>query len=183
MNVSNSRGFGFVEILVVVAILSIVALGIGGLTVQFSKQQQQSNTVIQADVFRRSLIALIVSNTSWDYTTKANASMACLYNGAPCATTTQQPFAIYDASNTVFYDPATKGINYSGQVCDGFALTGNDQCPLRYDLEWQPICPPLGSCLNPQVLINATLIYKPLNSRVVINTNSYSVPNMVRAPQ
>ena len=200
----SEHGFGLIELLLALGLFSIVVLGIASLTVQLGQQQAQTVTPVQFDIFRRNLIALTLSSSSWKETVKANTgnAMTCLMPpGALCLDSTgllplaNVPFAIYDGAGNPFYDATNpaQGLTMSGAACPnatepvGFDRNpsgGNDQCPFRYDLQWTAVCTVLaGNCINPQIKVSATLKYNPKNKSGKINPGNYSMPDTYRSAQ
>jgi prepilin-type N-terminal cleavage/methylation domain-containing protein len=201
-NSAASKGFSFLELIIAVAVLSMVVLSIAGLNFQLRKQQTDSTNLVQIAVFQRNLIALVLNGDSWKATTAAGSqapagasplgNMGCLANntlscndvstGAPIQ---NQSFAIYDAAGKLFYDATDpkSGITLNGLPCSTFTNPGNAGCPMRFDLKWNAIC--TGACINPMVKVNATLLYPTQGGQqqLVINASHYSVPDTVRSAQ
>ena len=180
-------GFSIIELLVAIAILSIVVLAVSALNLHMSRELSRSSTNFQIDVFRRNLLVLISDSASWTSTRLANragaafpaGNMDCLTNGQPC-TATNQRFAIHDGSGALFYDaiPNNNGIDRVGNTCDTYP---SELCPFRYELRWSANCTP-GNCVYPQVKVTAELSVAA-GGKFVINTDLHSVPATFRAAQ
>lgn len=196
------NGFGLLELMGSVAVLSFVVLSIAGLNLQLRKQQVESTNLVQIGVFQRNLIAVVLDKASWQKTIAAGAptgsnplgKMGCLVTGTTSCTVDgsstgtpiqNQAFALYDAAGSLIFDATnpTNGITLNGLPCSSFSTTGDNSCPMRFDLKWNAVC--TGACINPMIKVNATLLFPvPAGQQgLIINTSRYSVPDTLRSAQ
>lgn len=62
----------------------------------------------------------------------------------------------YNSAGEVFYNStiATTGFTKTGAVCNSFDVDSSDSlCPVRFDVYWEPVCPPTGDCLRPRIKV------------------------------
>jgi len=177
------------------------------------KNQRQTNLTFQASTLRQSILRAVNNLNGWNNTIHAasnnqasGALLDCLYNGNPCTTNESSDLPaggtaisgllmnkIYDASNSVVYDSSTpdSGLSLQGTQCTGFSAvpgSGNDNCPLRYEVHWtaackctNPGCLPVvasDTCVNPQVKLQIVSIYNPgkASSSLAFNPANYGTP-------
>ena len=189
-----SAGFGLIELMFAVGILSFVVMATMSLHLMLQKSQIESASLFQLTVTAQNFMTLVNNEQAWTNTISANANaMKCLAARTPCTVggqangkaLTNVPFAIFDAAGKQpIYDatnPAS-GFTMSGVPCSLFSAQGNDSCPIRYNLTWSAICTN-GNCVKPQVLVSATFVYAPRTSRIVLNPANYSMPAVYRAAQ
>lgn len=159
----SGSGFSIIELLVVSGILSVVLLSMSTLSNILLKQQGQSNLTFQADMARRSLVALLSGPASWANTIAASKNnrgngpaLDCLNPTAPTPCTdsgqdynpaggggnplTNVPiYVILDGSPTVKADGEKGNVFYTpGLPTDGFTSQGTvchtfDRDPARGD--------------------------------------------------
>lgn len=180
----NKKGFSLIGILVATCLLGIVLSGTLGVTQISLKQQSQSNITFMADQIRRNLTQHIQNGSAWQNTVNdsANTNLACLQSSTSC-TGMGGAFRLRDASNHIVYDPLTpsNGFTAAGSLCTTFSTGGNDACPLRMELSWQPVCS--GTCVSPQVKIIGTITYAPQSpeKKIAFNSSNYGFEVMQRA--
>jgi hypothetical protein len=72
---------------------------------------------------------------------EGNPSFACARRGLPCRQGGRFRIPWYGET---FYDPGAslqQGLTFWGSPCQGYDLSsGSLACPIRADLQWQPIC-------------------------------------------
>ncbi len=186
-------GFSLLEIMVVVGIGSIMALGFGKLLAWTAELQTQALEQAALDGFKQNIMKNLANESSWGNTLTANQAGAtkCLWDGTPCtdsgafggAPLANQLIELRDSANTVIFDArqATNGLTAQGTPCVGYTAAGNDLCPYRYQLTWSALCnpaaPPAGDgCVAPQVSISAVLQYSPAKKdKATIDTSRLSV--------
>lgn len=181
----DARGFGLIEVIVVVAIISIVALGIATMMQDMFSQQQKASQRGMLNSTRTRLLETLQSPTGWAamVANSANdASLACMRVGNTCAHGTTGAFNIVDSSGTVVYPSATATAGYrpDGTTCNTFSTSTPDpSCPFRWAFVWTASCPSgSGSCPAPDVHITGTFSYSPgPNSSfgAGFNPNIYSI--------
>lgn len=178
-NKDSQRGFTLVEVLASLGILMIAAMALSTIVYQGYLQSSKNSMLSGADVFRRSLNAVVSNDIAWVNTIARNPQMAQCLSGANCnasyTNVVNAPlFDLYDASNTLVYRPrsdARAGINSAGVPCTGFDyMTTNPSCPMRFELKWFA----LSTGVKPQVGVVATLILSR-DSNFKINLNHYSI--------
>ncbi|MGZ3721568.1 MAG: type II secretion system protein [Bdellovibrionales bacterium] len=189
----SDTGFGLIELLVAVAIISVILLSIGELNLQMHKTSIQAGTGVDVDILRRNIVSVSLDTNSWTATLVAGSpavggGMTCLNLSQPCEVAgvpiADQSFALLDAvGNTVFDSTLpNNGFAYDGSLCTTFskvAGAGSDDCPFHYDLTWTAYCNP-GACVNPLVKIHAKLFFNPATQHLVFNPNRYAIPDFVR---
>lgn len=177
-NISNKRGMGLLQVLLVTSLLFIIIYGIISLLMYSAKQQRYQTMIGNVRELQKNLEGLLNNQESWKNTFKAaapaNMSFTCLRTGVPCVKTQNVITEIRDASNLVFvtnlpdwFVPVypSGGFTERGIKCAGFngnAGLGNDLCPFSYKIIWEPLCP--GNCaahLDPGFRITARLLYNP----------------------
>ncbi|MGE0631133.1 MAG: prepilin-type N-terminal cleavage/methylation domain-containing protein [Pseudobdellovibrionaceae bacterium] len=190
----NNRGFTFLELLITVGILAVAVLAIGTVHLQLSKQQAQSASLFQVDIFNKNLATLVRTQASWRASVNAEInkdSMECLrvrtipctVDGTPMGAPLKDiPFAIFDGAGNLFFNGMDHraGISMWGDICNSYTNDGADECPFRPQLTWTAACVQ-GSCINPQVQVNATLKYSSRKVNLIVNTTNHSMPNIYRS--
>jgi prepilin-type N-terminal cleavage/methylation domain-containing protein len=178
---TSNSGMTLIEVMIAVAISSVVilaSLSVGQMSMQ---TQAQNNVSFQADVIRRGMIALISSDTAW----KNTISGACFTAGSYCTSDTtsagtvlgiQTVSVIKDASNNNAYNAnSPNGYNNDGSPCTG---SGSYTCPLTYQVTWQPLCASAATCNNPpQFKVVVKPIYTPPTAsgsqKLIFNAANY----------
>lgn len=161
-----NSGFGLIELLIVLGLMSIIVLSTVGLNVQLAKQNKHIADLSALDSFVRSLPTVIGDNLSWAATTQRNANMTCLTRdpatglgrGSSCVVNQRNVFDLYDASGRLVYNSSDNrnGITQDGLLCGPIvnspqrppnvvaanvnatfsANAGSPRCPMQYRLEW-----------------------------------------------
>lgn len=132
---------------------------------------------------------LIALNNSWINTVNdaSNVEMTCIRNMTQCpnaAPGVLYPLALHESDNTVIADghSATAGFDLKGQPCNTFSAA-DTSCILSYNMGWRPMCPAVGSCINPTIQVVGTLnLSSGTGLESGINFNNYRI-NLVRAIQ
>lgn len=187
-------GFSLIELLFTAVIGSFIALTVS--TVLAWSAQNQSRAMVLSDIeaYKQNFLAILKSETAWRNTLNANPSMACILNIVPCPTNVPTHFVLYDNLNQPFYDSSNTatGLTTKGLQCPNFSSpwpnfptnAGSDDCPFRYEMTWTALCP-AGSCVIPQIVVNAHLYYRPApnsKSRIVVDEDRYSINNFYFDP-
>lgn len=183
--IRDSRGFGLIEVIVVVAIISIVALGIATMMQDMFSQQQRAAQKGTLNSTRARLLETLQSPTGWAATvahTSNDSALACMRVGNTCAHGTTGAFNIVDSTNTVIYPSATAtaGFRPDGSNCNTFSAgTPDPTCPFRWSFVWTASCPSgSGTCPAPDVHIVGTFAYAPGSTAgfgAGFNPNTYSI--------
>jgi prepilin-type N-terminal cleavage/methylation domain-containing protein len=173
-----NKGFSVIEISIGLLLLGILSLAVFKVADLGAKDQSRSNATFQADMIRRNLLTSVQNDDIWAKTVAdtVNSSMACLRDVTDCSGR-GGAFRLVNPAGSVIYDgnnPAV-GFQTDGQPCVGFdSARGNDRCPIRMELKWEPIC--ASGCVKPsQIKVIGKMIYKPASSAkaTTINPSSY----------
>lgn len=179
---SRQRGFTLIEALVGLLVMSFA---MGTLSFVFKSvydAQHSTNILRSAATLRTALVDSVNSVQGWNRTVAFpdNTSLSCLQqtNARDC-TGQGGPIAVMNGAEGVVFNSLrpTTGIDQYGNPCDAFDANpagGNDDCLLRYDLQWRALCPTSGPCSNPEVEITGTLQYNPANKRFAFNTTRFN---------
>lgn len=179
----DARGFGLIEVIVVVAIISIVALGIATMMQDMFSQQQKAAQRGTLNSTRARLIETLQNPTSWAATVAHadnNSYLACLRTGGTCNNNQTSGFNIVDSSGTVIYPSptATAGFRPDGTNCNSYSTgTPDPACPFRWVVTWQGFCPGGNStCQSPDIQITGTFEYSAGSAGfgAGFNPNTYS---------
>lgn len=165
--IRDVRGFGLIEVIVVVAIVSIVALGIATMMQDMFLQQQRAAQKGTLNSTRARLIETLQSPSSWAATVAHadnNASLACMRVGNTCTHNTTVNFNLADAQGTIIYPSATAtaGFRPDGTNCNTFStgITPDPACPFRWAISANLTCPSgSGTCPSPDIRIVGTFMY------------------------
>lgn len=182
--IRDSRGFGLIEVIVVVAIISIVALGIATMMQDMFSQQQRAAQKGTLNSTRARLIEALQSPSSWAATVAHadnNASLVCLRAGNTCTHNTTVNFNVADASGAIIYPSATAtaGFRPDGTNCNTFSTaTPDPTCPFRWALSATLTCPSgSGTCPSPDIRILGPFTYSAGTASMGagFNPNTYSI--------
>lgn len=86
----RDRGYTLIEVIMSLAVLSMVSLAITSSNLQLSKNLQKSERRAKVDQFRQNLINLSMSTSSWNATLKGNLNAGDLQNCASYGSGTTQ---------------------------------------------------------------------------------------------
>lgn len=195
----QAKGYSLIELLFGVALVALVALGVMQLTGQSTFMKVSLDTADTALRIRAQLLSEIENETSWSFTltNAANPSFDCVNKKTDCAAfkDVQTPITIFGNSFTeegVLADSfipitavnPTRGFDRYGRACNTFnAVSGDTNCIYQYRATWQAVCPAAGACINPQVLLRATLGYKSSGLKVgELNPDKYAISTYVMEP-
>lgn len=162
----NERGFGLIEVIIVAAIISIIALGIGTMISDMFAAQQKTSQVGNLNSIRARLIETLNSPAHWTETinhTSNDTSLGCLREGtAACATGFSSAFNIVETGPTVLFPAATAtaGFRLDGTTCNTFStVTPDPLCPFRWDITWVATCTGAGTCKTPDIQVLGAFRY------------------------
>lgn len=194
MSIRKSVGFTYVELMIAIGVLAVVAASVANLYMEVQKGQIRTASTFQLSVLARNFATIVANQQSWTNTLNASANsqaMACLKARTPCtvngaangAPLANVPFALYDGGNQLVYNAisATNGFTLSGGLCSTYSATGNSSCPIRFALKWSAQCAP-GNCVDPQVKVEADLQYVSGSVPFPLNPENFSIPPVYRAP-
>lgn len=183
-------GFGLVEVMIVAAVISIIALGMSTLfTDMFSMQSKATQQGSFTNV-RQRLIQAVQDSESWARTLAdgTNVELACVLANTPCvslvgAVEQWYPLTLRYSDNTIAFSEHANvagdenGFDNAGVLCAIFnAATPNANCALSYDLQWHAICPGAAlSCVAPIIRVRGTARFASPNSTIGnMNTTRFS---------
>ena len=183
----NNRGFTIIQALVSISILSAGTMALTHLSAEMNKVKLRADAHRTAAKFRNLLVDTISTSNSWEATVSNpdNTNLDCLKRtvdnpqGTDCRGA-RGTFTIYNGNEIMIYDPSdiavkNNGFNLSGMFCREYSTdpnNGNTNCPFRYEVEWEPNCPPLPeTCLDPEVRVIGKLAFNPSNSFGYKNLN------------
>lgn len=153
------------EVMIAVAIISIIALGIGTLVDDMMRAQKKSNTVSVINTLRERIITNIQNGESWSRTASDatdNPDMTCMRaSPTACDATTDHALNLRNAGGDPIYlgRGTNHGFTLNGDLCTSYPTA---PCIFRYSLVWRATCPGAAtSCLSPTVRIRGTLEYTP----------------------
>ena len=190
----DQRGITLIQFILSIAISSILTMILGTVLSAISKIQTETLALAQIEIMSQSIQQSLINSTAWERTISRGlssgtnpAQMNCLRDTAiPCLSgkgvITNQPFALFDGGDLLVFDarPRNNGFDGRGTPCNGFIpppANGNNKCPFRFELTWTAVCNP-ASCTNPQVKVNARLIYNPDKTKggvLTIDTRRFSL--------
>jgi prepilin-type N-terminal cleavage/methylation domain-containing protein len=179
---TKQSGFSLIEVMVSIGILGIGISAIGFVVTQTFAMQEKSDLARKIGNYRTGLIAALDSDLAWRMTTKYSGNAAilgCLDDSLSVPCTSPAPtglIAVMNGSAQTVFDSTrpTAGFKKTGDLCDAFnPLTGNSDCPLRYNITSKIICPAVGPCSQPEVEVSGQLAYKGGPGMPQINTQKY----------
>jgi len=163
--IKDERGFGLIEVIIVAAIISIIALGIGTMISDMFAAQQKTSQVGSLNSIRSRLIETLNSPNHWQATvdhTSNTASLGCLRDGTgDCTTGTTGLINIIETGPTVVYNSgtATAGYRLDGTTCNTFSTSSPDPtCPFRWEISWTATCTS-GPCKTPDIDVEGQFLY------------------------
>lgn len=183
---SNERGMTLLEVTIVAGVAGMIALGLASTMVELGKIQHKINTTYALQSLRHELSSVIQNEDAWKKTVadEANSTLRCVRDGSDCSRYFNQPESqrpalekMLDAAGQVLHLRSQPNSGYStqGQPCQTFDATqGNDLCPFRYEYSWEPINCTASNCINSDVMIHGTLIFRPSKS-IPLNPANYRV--------
>ena len=188
------NGFSLMEVIIITAVISLLAVGIITSSLEFNKIQSQNSQKAMAIELRDEIKKTIVDQAGWFYTyndtTSNSGSMfGCLRTGTTCAAAQNaapnipnHDFSVFTVTNTLFrgnYDPIanpTQGFRNDGSVCDTFVAPpapATSNCMFRFTFQWSADCsgaqtPP---CTNPRIKVAIRFIHNPPGNNVIISNS------------
>lgn len=172
--IRGRAGFGLVEVMIVAAVISIIALGMSTLFTDMFSMQSKSNQQSSYTNVRQRLLQTIQNTEAWARTTAdaLNPEMNCIRTNALCnVNVLGYPLTLFEADGTVAFSEhylngtQQHGFNNSGALCLTFDAAAPDaNCALSYDLRWFPICPGAAvSCRNPSIQVRGVALFASPN--------------------
>jgi type II secretory pathway pseudopilin PulG len=197
------RGVSLVEVLVAAAMIAGLAITLATIQQRAAEANRAAALQQTAQDLKARMLQALADQRAWDATINAAANsnaasgtstepLQCVRHQLNCyATSAAAPFTIYDSAGAIlFANVATgaggsqRGFNARGEVCNTFnetAATGDSTCVFATQVSRTFICPST-TCINPQINISITLMYRPLNNKPLASLDmaKYSVSNFVR---
>lgn len=159
----DRKGFSLMEIMVAIAISSIVVLGTAALFLTTSTAESTQQRQFWITARRMEFQGLIKSTPGWNNILAANPAMACFTNNTSCAAfAAPQPLRLpIDPAGAIVLNGAlnTNGLTKSGDICNTFdPVAGNSSCPVGLQLQWVALCDD-GNCQHaqPKIMVNFQL--------------------------
>ncbi len=183
----NQHAFGLLEVIISAALMGLVGAGVAKLWDQFGKSTTTASASRTALQLRANIQQLVNSPSAWSRTIAAHAdgTLKCLAE-APKGDCTGQtgPISLYNGANQIEIDTkAGAGFTLGGAPCSDYSDSGNNSCPFRVDLEWEPLCSqPVGQpCTSPQVRVTGAIKFrnKTENRSLAFNEGNYAI-NIIR---
>ncbi|MBX3019592.1 MAG: collagen-like protein [Bdellovibrionaceae bacterium] len=167
---ANERGSSLVQVLMVLVVSAVTNLALMNLLSDQGRQHRDIYVKTSALAIRQNLMGVMSNHAAWAKTRGKSAFMTCRgakddspycwgqpYRKSPgdnrgpasvsggVAEKTIVPAAVslnlYDARGELVHsnDPDA-GYTATGEPCTGFKDSGNDDCPLKFDVEWRAVC-------------------------------------------
>lgn len=171
---SQPSGMGLVEVMGIIAIMTILTMGVSSMVLGAYKSQKQANIAQTLSMLRDKFQNSIMNEVAWSQTLN-DPAFACMA-AASCAAGAQTIDTLYSIDNAgaavIFYDTsaANAGFDVNGQPCATFNPNpglGDNACPIRYTMTWTPMCNGAAcgaATYRPDVQVNFTLLFNPANS-------------------
>jgi len=159
----GQKGFTLTNILVTV---SLIAGGFAAWKINASRQERKAmKRTLEASAAKLSeqVQAQLKNDFAWQNTIRGreNKPLACLTEQTSCAGKAGL-IAVRDIAGLVVVDsiPARNGFTAQGAACTEFSENGNDDCPFRMEVRWEPRCK--EDCVKPpMVVIRGILFFRP----------------------
>ncbi len=180
----RNRGFTVTEVLLTVAIASLVFVVVGTTIYNFSKSQVHMQQDQDFSQYKAQLERVMRADTAYLATMQNNPNMACVLNKTNCAGAGGE-INLYDEKGNVvpflsLTVNATAGLTASGGLCNGFNNSNaTSACPFKWIATWKAICS-ANPCLNPVAQISATLYYAANHPVGDVNTVNYFVSHQFK---
>lgn len=163
----NQSGMSVALVLIVIGVVGLAAIPIMSRSQQKIKISDQMNVSVSASLVKQKLIGLILAPQSWQAT--QNYNNAAFTNFNP---NLPPNLDIYSPGLSNLYYPSTNeqaGFDLNGNPCLSFRSSGNDNCPLRYQIQ-----------LKNRVYQNANwvetlhfeLVFKPESTGLILNVTT-----------
>ncbi|MFP5520676.1 MAG: hypothetical protein ACLGGX_12285 [Bdellovibrionia bacterium] len=175
----NNKGITLTQVLVMMSVISISSVAILNLMESQKNVQTEMNVKTTLMTLRQNILGTIGNHYAWSQTRTKNFTMQCLSPSQPyCNPNSSQRalLALYDSSGTLLYDSTDpqNGFTLSGQACNTYSVNGNDNCPIRIDIEWRGACAAVP-CADMEDMIHINFAYSPSTKSFPLNTSNYNV--------
>lgn len=170
----DRRGIGLIQILVGAFVASIISLGIAQMMQQARISQRRIGLMTTVSELQKRINYMILDQGSFGISVNRNvgAPFTALQSGTAQAGGGPVKMVLYDASGDLTNmldllgpaDTTGNGFTEKGTPCSTFNANsgaGNDDCPISYRIMVQWTCPRGGTCLDPQLVVAARLVFNP----------------------
>lgn len=168
VTVNNNRGISVLELLVASGISALVVVVASVPIINQVKMQKKVESYFWLSQTRAEIVASLKKKAVLDaaIVSNLNPSLACLKpkvtgagNSLNCKDQGGSINQLLSPGGTVLIGntSATAGFTETGKPCDSFSASSVD-CPFRFEVKWLPICPATGTCFNPDVKFQGTVI-------------------------
>lgn len=128
----NDQGMSLVTVLMTFSIFTIAMGSMLTYAAQKRKIAERMNLSATANLVKQKLVGLVLAPQSWQVTQARNSTVFATFNPASPAI-----LDIFSVDATTPYYQASHpwaGFDMKGRPCMGFTPSGNDLCPLRYEI-------------------------------------------------
>ncbi len=125
------------------------------------------NISVSASLVTQKLVGMVLSPQSWQATQTHNAAAFAYFNSkSPPALDIYSP-----DSQTPYYQStnAQAGFDLKGNPCTAFSTSGNDSCPLRYDITLKSRIFQNANWID---TLHFALSFRPASAGLILNTNT-----------
>lgn len=139
-----------VEVLVAAGLLGIATAALTSMITyayNLASRKKYRDAISQ---YRDNVIRSVNSRVGWEQTVTANGIQCLTRNSTGCAgLVTLSPVSIFDGSGRALTGRTTDNVGFdvNQSPC---VFTPNSTCPMRYLVQWQPVCDS-AACLNPTI--------------------------------
>lgn len=163
----NQSGMSAALVLVVMMIVGLAAIPIISRSSQKRKISEQMNVSVSASLVKQKLIGMILSPQSWQATQDHNNTAFTSFNS------NQPPLLdIYSPDSSNPFYPSTNiqaGFDLKGNPCTEFRSSGNDNCPLRYEIQLKNRVFQNANWLD---TLHFELSFKPESAGLILNAKA-----------
>ena len=174
-NFSNA-GFSLIELMIVVAMSSVVVVGASYFVLDTQKAEKKAQTSFFIQEQRLQIQRSISSAAQWSNVKTENPDMSCFNAGTSCsAFTTPQKLKLPVNGVVIDGNNAGLGLSPEGNFCYTFdAAAGDKNCPFGLDMTWKATCNDTD-CKNAQPRIDVNFKFKDPTAATAPNLESYRI--------
>lgn len=147
-NIRGEEGYMMVVSLVLVGLVSISGIIISDYANALIGQSHRARVLQSVETVRAQALAGIYNDAAW--TTQTAVGNECMATGNNCNPNAEpSSFTLRDLKGeAIVSNVESTGFNLRGRHCVEFSSNGNDSCPFRLAMTWQPIrCNGTTKCL------------------------------------
>lgn len=172
----SNLGFSLIEIVVVVAVSSLLLTGSTFLVLNSQKIEQNQQKLYWLLEQRLVIQKALQSENNWGAIKVRNPNMNCFDNNTSCAAFKTPQKLILPVGADVFDGTnAATGLDNNGRLCNQFnAANGNANCPFGVDLTWQALCND-SDCKKAQPKMQVSFKNNDPRSSTKVNLDSYTI--------